>query len=326
MKETIFSGIQPTGNLHIGNYLGAVKQFVEMQAEYNSIFCVVDYHSITEDFKPDEKREQILTTAAEYLACGIDPNEAVLFVQSDVRGHTELAWIFNCITPLSEMERMTQYKDKALRQKSNINMGLVDYPVLMAADILLYHADLVPVGEDQVQHIELTRKIVRKFNHKFGQYFKEPKVKLNQAARIMSLTMPDKKMSKSMGVKSYIALCDGPDLIREKISKAVTDTGKSKSKMGGGRNLLDLFNLFVGDSSISKKFEDDYKNGELQYAKFKPMLVNVIINSLKPIRQKRARLLQDKDYIIKVLAEGAKKVSLVADKTMNEVKKLVGLV
>lgn len=325
-QPTIFSGIQPTGELHIGNYLGAIKQFVAMQHDYHSIFCIVDYHSLTEDFDPKIKQEQILDTAISYLACGIDPEKSILFIQSHVPEHTELAWILNCITPIAELERMTQYKDKSSTQKHNINMGLFDYPVLMAADILLYHAEVVPVGEDQTQHVELARTIAKKFNNKFGKYFKEPKVKLNKTARVMSLTDPAKKMSKSHGSKSYIALNNSPDIIKEKISKAVTDTGKSKDKFSGGQNLLDIFKAFVDDDSIAQKFEDDYKNGELEYSKFKPMLANIISSSLKPIQEKRIELLQNQDYIWQVLEKNADRAKQIATQTMEEVKQKIGLV
>ena len=324
--QKIFSGIQPTGELHIGNYLGAIKQFVEFQHKIDSIFCVVDYHSLTEDFDPKIKQEQIINTAIDYLACGIDPEKSILFVQSHVTGHTELAWILNCITPIAELERMTQYEDKSKNQKSNINVGLFDYPVLMAADILLYKADLVPIGEDQTQHVELARKIARKFNNRFGNTFPEPQIRLNKTARVMSLSDPSKKMSKSHGPKSYIALNDSPDVIKEKISKAVTDSGSAKnSKTNGGKNLLDLFSVFVDDESISKQFENDYKNGELQYSKLKPMLASVIISSLKPIQKKRAELAKSPDYVHQVLIKGKEKAEAIAATTMREVRQKIGL-
>lgn len=325
MKQTLFSGIQPTGELHIGNYLGALKQWAELQDEYNSIFCVVDLHSLTEDFDPETKRQQIINTAMDVLACGVNPEKAIFFIQSHVPEHTELTWLLNCITPIAELERMTQYKDKAKQQKKNVNMGLFGYPILMAADILLYKAEVVPVGDDQIQHVELTRKIAKKFNNKFEEFFKEPGVKLTKAARVMSLAEPTKKMSKSFGPKSYIALNDSADVIREKISKAVTDTGGAKGK-AGGKNLLDIFKAFVDDENIASKFEEDYKNGELQYSKLKPMLANVIINALKPIRAKRKELESDQDYVMEVLNKGAEQAAKIAEKTMGEVKKLVGLI
>ncbi len=325
--QKIFSGIQPTGELHIGNYLGAIKQFVELQHKIESIFCVVDYHSLTENFDPKIKQEQIINTAIDYLACGIDPDKATLFVQSHVNGHTELAWILNCITPMAELERMTQYKDKSKNQKSNINVGLFDYPVLMAADILLYKADLVPVGEDQTQHVELTRIIAKKFNNRFGDTFPETKVKLNKTARVMSLQDPAKKMSKSHGPKSYIALSDSPDVIKEKISKAVTDSGSAKdSKTNGGKNLLDLFTIFVDDESITKQFENDYQNGELKYSKLKPMLANVIVQALKPIQEKRIELNKNQDHVLEILEQGKDKADKIAQATVKEVKEKIGLI
>ena len=228
---------------------------------------------------------------------------------------------------------MTQYKDKAKQHKKNVNAGLFDYPALMAADILLYHATVVPVGEDQDQHVELTRKIARKFNSRWGsayakatggkEYFTEPKTKMTRTPRLMSLTDPTKKMSKDLGEKSYIALSDSADMINEKISKAVTDSG-GKGKIQGGRNLLDLFTALVDDENITAKFEEDYKNGELQYSKLKPMLANVLISTLKPIQAKRARLEADPKYVAEVLEKGAKRASEIAQTTMKEVRKLVG--
>lgn len=193
MKERIVSGIQPTGELHIGNYLGALKDFVKLQDEFECYFFIADLHSLTEEFSPSEKRKQILDTLKTFLAVGIDPEKAIIFIQSHIPAHTELAWIFQTLTPLGELERMTQYKDKAARQKHNINAGLFAYPVLQAADILLYHPQYVPVGSDQMQHLEMTNLIARKFNHKFGQTFKEIKPYFNKPSRIMSLTDPEKR-------------------------------------------------------------------------------------------------------------------------------------
>ena len=323
-QPRLFSGIQPTGQLHIGNYLGALKQWAKLQTEFEALYCIVDLHSLTEDFNPKEKEQQIFNTAVDILASGVDPEKSKLFIQSQVPEHTELTWILNCITPLAELERMTQYKDKSARQKKNINVGLFDYPVLMAADILLYQAELIPVGEDQLQHIELTKKIAKKFNHKFGEFFELPKAKLTQTARIMSLTNPLKKMSKSEP-KSCIFLSDTPEEIQKKISKATTDSGKKDDKISGGRNLLDIFSAFVADENIINKFEEDYQKGELQYSKFKPMLANVISQSLKPIQQKRKQLLQDKQYVMDVLETGRKYAAQNAIYTITEVKKRIGL-
>lgn len=327
MPATIFSGIKATGKLHIGNYLGAIKNWVKLQndPDYKTIYSIVDLHSITIDIKASELRENILDMAIDLLACGVDPEKSIFFIQSEVKEHAELAWIFNCILPVAELERMTQFKDKAKQHKGNVNAGLFDYPVLMAADILLYHATLIPVGEDQQQHIELTRKIAKKFNQRWGDYFKEPEALFTPTPRLMALNKPDKKMSKDLGPKSYIAMHDDPDTIREKISKAVTDTGKAGGKISGGRNLLDLFKAFVDDDKIVEKFEEDYKNGELQYGKFKPMLANVIISSLKPIQQKRKELEKNKDYVYQVLKQGAEQARAIASNTMQAVKDLVGL-
>jgi len=326
-KETIFSGIKATGKLHLGNYFGAIKNWVEMQnsGEYKTIYAIVDLHSITIDIAADKLRQNIHDMAIDLMSCGLDPEKSIFFVQSHVKEHAELAWIFNCILPVAELEKMTQFKDKAKQHKKNVNAGLFDYPALMAADILLYHAAIVPVGEDQVQHVELTRKVVRKFNNHWGKLFEEPKTKITKTPRVMALNDPGKKMSKELGEKSYIALSDSADVIREKISKAVTDTGGGKGKMNGGRNLLDLFTAFVDDENITAKFEEDYKNGELQYSKLKPMLANVIINALKPIQTKRKELEKNPDYVKEILNKGAEQAKIIASQTIREVRKLVGL-
>jgi len=230
-RKTIFSGIQPSGNLHIGNYLGAIKQWVDLQnsGEYDNIFCVVDEHAITVTQDPKELRERTLGVAATYIAAGIDPKKTTVFVQSHVPAHTELGWILNTITPFGELERMTQFKEKSENRKAGegVFAGLFNYPTLMAADILLYQTESVPVGEDQVQHIELARSIAERFNNKYGQTFAVPKPRLTKAtARVMSLTDPTKKLSKSdEGDKSRINLSDSPDAIRSKIKSAVTDSG-----------------------------------------------------------------------------------------------------
>ena len=221
-KQTIFSAIQPSGELHIGNYLGALKNFVELQDKYNCFFFIADYHSITGNYDPKEKSKQILGLAMDFLAAGLDPERCTIAVQSQVPEHTELAWIFNTVTPISELQRMTQFKDKSQDQEKNINMGLFDYPVLQAADILMYKAYGVPVGQDQIQHIELTRKIARFFNNKFGETFPEPCDIITKTPKIMSLTDPTKKMSKSHGEKSYIGINDEPEVIQKKMRKAVT--------------------------------------------------------------------------------------------------------
>lgn len=320
-KPILFSGVQPTGKLHIGNYLGAIKNWVDLQNsnEYQTIFSIVDLHSLTQDYEVAKKSDEIYATLADYLACGIDPKKSIIFLQSHVKEHTELAWIFNCITPVAELERMTQYKDKAERQKDNINMGLFDYPVLMAADILLYKAEVVPVGEDQVQHVELTRIVARKFNNRWGKTFEEPKSKLTRAARLMALNDPMKKMSKSLGEKSYIALSDTPEEIAAKIKSAVTTPE-------GGRNLIDLLRAFSDDNKLINKFEKEITDGTIRYSELKEILSKAIIDTLKPIQEKRAKLLTNKKYLDKILKHGAKQAEKIAQKNMTEFKKKIGLI
>jgi tryptophanyl-tRNA synthetase len=320
MKKILFSGIQPTGELHIGNYLGALKQWVELQNsnDFQPLFCVVDLHSITQDYDPKKKQEQILNTAVDFLACGVDPKKSILFVQSQVPEHTELAWLFNCLTPVAELERMTQYKDKSARQKENINMGLFDYPVLMAADILLYQTELVPVGEDQIQHVELARVIARKFNNKFGEFFPEPKSKLTEAKRLMALNEPKQKMSKSLGAKAYIALSNSPETIREKIKVAVTTPE-------GAKNLLELLGYFSTDKKIVTKFEKEFSAGTIKYSELKPALAEAIIEVLKPIQEKQKYYLDNPKKVAKILSDGAKQAQKIAAKNLAEIKKRMGL-
>lgn len=326
----IISGIQPSGELHIGNYLGAIKNWIKLQnnPKDDCWFFIADYHSITEDYEPKEKRGQIIDLAVDLLALGLDPKKSVIFQQSQIPSHTELTWIFNTLVKIPELERMTQFKDKAAQQKENINMGLFDYPVLMAADILVYKAEAVPVGEDQLQHLELTRDIARRFNEKFDKIFPEPKSILTENPRIMSLLDPNKKMSKSGGDKSYIALTDSPEIIKEKIKSAVSDAGGGKDKRGG-KNLLSIFNAFAE----TKKEKSEYSNykryhedGTLKYAEFKPALAELIANYFADYRQKRAELSKNPDYVKNVLKDGAKKASAIAEKTLKEVKEKIGLV
>ena len=327
MKDTIYSAIKATGRMHIGNYLGAVKNWVDLQnsGEFQTIYAVADLHSLTIDITPEELRSNTMAMAIDLLACGIDPEKSIFYIQSQVKEHSELAWIFDCVLPKTEMDKMTQFKDKAKEHKDNVNMGLFNYPALMAADILLYHGNVIPVGEDQDQHVELTRKVAKKFNNRWGEYFQEPKTKLTRMARLMALNDPTKKMSKDLGPKSYIAMSDSSDEIQNKIAKAVTGSG-DKTKDIGGQNLLDLFRAFVADDAILEKFEEDFKKGELQYAKFKPMLANVIIQTLKPIQARRQELEKDPEYVADILEKGRIKAQEIAQKTMQEVRERVGLI
>lgn len=327
-REIILSGIQPSGNLHIGNYFGAIKQWLDLQKSYQGIFCIVDYHAITIDYNPEEMQDRVVQAAIDYLACGIDPKKNIIFVQSQVPEHTELAWILNTITPMGELERMTQFKEKSEQHQENINAGLFDYPVLMAADILLYKAIGVPVGEDQVQHVELTRTIARKFNNKFGQTFPEPKVILSSGARIMSPIAPDKKMSKSLGEKHFIALSDEPAMIREKVMRAVTDTGPqetNRKKSPGVTNLLQLLELAASKKAASV-FEKEYDDGTLKYSTLKEAVTEALIRMLAPIQAERKDLIKNPDKIKKILGDGSKKARKIAQETISEVKEKLGFV
>lgn len=323
----IFSGIQPTGRLHIGNYLGAIKQWVELQEKGECIFCIVDLHALTVPYDPETLQESIKEKAIVYLAAGINPEKSTIFVQSKIPEHAELMWLLNTITPLGELGRMTQYKEKSKKFQENINAGLLNYPILMAADILLYQTDIVPVGEDQKQHVELARTIARKFNQKFGETFKVPEVKLSSSgARIMSLSNPAKKMSKTDSPESYIGIFDEPEEIKIKISGAVTDTGKNikydpKAKPGVS-NLLTIYSAFSGKSvqEAEKKFKGK------SYANFKKYLAELLINSLEPFRKKRKELLQREVYLKEILEQGRKRAQSIAVSTLENAKKKMGLI
>lgn len=323
MKK-IFSGIQPTGEIHIGNYLGAIRNWVELQKEYECVYCIVDYHAITTDYNPQKMQEQILNAAIDLLACGVDPKKSILFVQSQVPEHTELAWILNTLTPISELERMTQFKDKSQQHKQNINVGLFDYPILQAADILLYNINAVPVGEDQYQHIELTRKIAKKFNNKFGEHFLLPEIIQSPTPRVMSLAEPTKKMSKSLGPAHYIALSDSPEIIRKKISKAVTDTSPDKNMSAGVQNLFELLQEFADKEKI-EKFRKDYNNQTIKYSELKQFLAKKIIETLDPIRKKKEKLKKDPKKIKKILEDNGKRAKKIAEENIREIRKIIGL-
>jgi len=329
-KQRILSGVQPTGNLHIGNYLGAIRNWVENQKEYDNFFCVVDLHAITVPHNPQTLAEDTYTIAALYLACGIDLEYATIFVQSHVSAHSELAWLLNCITPLNWLERMIQFKEKAVKQGENVSVGLLDYPVLMAADILLYDADKVPVGEDQKQHLELTRDIAVRINDKFGKK-DEPVLKLpdplirKEGARVMSLTDGSSKMSKSDPSElSRINLLDTPDLIEKKIKKCKTDPVKGLTFDDPERpecnNLLTLYSLFTQKS----KAEVAAECGEMGWGQFKPLLTDAAIAALSPIQEKYKEIRAEKSYLDTVLREGKEKAQTVANATLSRVKNALG--
>ena len=322
----IFSGIRPTGELHIGNYLGAIKQWLELQAKDETIFCIVDWHAITTPYDPKKLQENIFDVAIAYLAAGLDPEKCIFFVQSQVKEHSELAWLLETITPLGELERMTQFKEKAKKNKEYVNAGLLTYPVLMAADILLYQTEAVPVGKDQEQHVELARAIARKFNQKFGEVFKEPKAMLPKfGAKILSLQNPDKKMSKSDNPAGYISLFDEPEEIKKKIVSSVTDTGRQikydPDKKPGISNLLTILSLFSGKSI--KDIEKQFKNKG--YADFKEKLVELLVLKLEPFRRKRKELLSREVYVKEILDQGQRKAEVLARSTIQEVRRKMGL-
>lgn len=327
-QTTILSGIQPTGPLHLGNYLGMVRNCMQLQNEYpgHCYFMVADYHSMSEDYDPKQKPQQVLELAAELLAAGLDPKKCTIYVQSDVPEVTELCWIFNTITPIAFLERMTQYKDKAARQTNNINMGLFDYPVLQAADILLPKANAVPVGLDQVQHVELTRDIARFFNRKFGETFEEPKPLLTKIPKVMSLLEPEKKMSKSLP-GSFISLMDEPEEIMSRLKRAVTDTGDvidRTKKSAGVANLFVLLEQF-GTPEDVQRFETVYQNGSIRYSELKATVATKIADYFSDFRAQRKELLAKPAAVIKILDAGAKKMRKAAQVTMEEVRKKVGL-
>jgi tryptophanyl-tRNA synthetase len=325
MKERIVSGIQPSGEMHIGNYLGALKDFVALQDKFECYFFIADLHSLTEDYDPKDKSKQVQDLAATFLAAGLDPAKCTMFIQSHVPEHTELAWIFNTITPMNELERMTQYKDKAGRQKKNINVGLFDYPVLQAADILLYHPQFVPVGSDQVQHLEMTNLIARKFNNKFGEYFKDIKPYIKQPIRIMSLTDPDKKMSKSEP-DSTINMADEPEIIRKKLAKAVTATDAPKGEMPKGvQNLFYLLEHF-GKSELLQKFQKEYNDNTIKYSELKMALADAISEYFADFRNKKTQLMNNPQQIQDILNEGAKAARVVAHNSMTDIRAKTGLI
>lgn len=327
-KPRAFGGIQPSGNSHIGNYLGYIKPFVELQESYETIFFVADEHAITVSQDPKELRENTLKIAKLFLACGVDAGKSIIFIQSHVPAHAELAWILNTLTPIGELERMTQFKEKSENKKAKIGVlaGLLNYPTLMAADILLYQPDIVPVGYDQTQHIELTRMLAEKFNNRFGNIFKIPKAHVNkESARIMRLDNPEKKMSKSSDDKdNSIFILESPEEIRRKIKVAVTDSGSEikydlQNKLAIA-NLLTIFSEFSG-KSISE-IEKEYSGKK--YSEFKTDLGELLVEKLGEI-QKKYNSLADKE-VLSILHEGAKKASLVANKTLREVQKKIGFV
>lgn len=326
MKKNVVSGLKPSGTLHIGNYLGAIKKAIELQNsnQYNCFYFIADYHSLTTKFDPKEKKEEIFNMAVDLLAGGINPKKSIFFIQSHLNEHTALAWIFNNLISVGRLQGMIEYKEK-IQEGQIPNVGLLDYPALMAADILLYNADFVPVGEDQMQHLELTRDIARIFNSRFGKTFKEPKAILTQIPRVMSLNNPNKKMSKTLP-QGCLYLSDSPETILQKVKTAVTD---SESKIGydpenrpGISNLILIYSEFSGltPNQIVLNFENK------GYFEFKKSLAELIILKLKPFQEKRKELLKNKKEVLKILGAGAKKAQKIAEANFKKIKSKIGLI
>ncbi|MCJ7744340.1 MAG: tryptophan--tRNA ligase [Dehalococcoidales bacterium] len=326
MKKRVFSGIQPTGNLHIGNYLGAMNQWVAMQSEFDCLFCIVDLHAITVPQEPNILKAKTREVTGLLLAAGIDPKLAIVFVQSQVSAHAELAWILNCFTPMGWMQRMTQFKEKSEELKGQVSIGLFDYPALMAADILLYETDIVPVGEDQKQHVELTRDIAQRFNTIYGPTFKLPEPVIPEVgARIMGLDDPTKKMSKSEADPGHaINLLDIPDAIRSKIMRATTDSLREirfDENRPGINNLLTIYQVFTGRS----KDEIEGHFAGKGYAALKKELGEVVVEALRPLQSRYQKLVAEPTELESLLAEGAARARPLAEKTLALVKSRVGL-
>ena len=329
-KKIIFSAVQPSGNITLGNYLGAIKNWVDLQKDYHCCYSIVDEHSITVRQDPQELKKRALDLLKVYIACGIDPEENILFIQSHVPAHAQLAWVLNCYTYMGELSRMTQFKDKSKKHADNINAGLFTYPVLMAADILLYQADLVPVGKDQMQHIEITRDIAERFNGIYGNVFKIPEGFMPKAgAKIMSLQEPAKKMSKSdENPKAYISMLDDFNVIAKKIKSAVTDSEgvieyrENDETKAGVNNLLTIMSAVTGNSI--EKIVSDYSGKG--YGDFKADVAEAVVEHIRPIREKYDQLSDDKQYLVDVYTKGAERANKIAQRTLNKVYKKIGFI
>ncbi len=322
--KTVLSGIQPSGEMHLGNYLGAVRNYVALQKTHFCYICIVDYHAITQDYDPKRMKSRVTEMAIDLLACGIDPQKAVLFVQSHVREHTELCWVLNSVTSFGDLSRMTQFKDKSNRQVDNINVGLFDYPVLQAADILLYKADAVPVGEDQRQHLELSRRIARAFNRRFAKTFTEPEPIFSSTPKILGLD-GKAKMSKSLG--NTIPLSAPPKKIRKLIAKAATDPARERRQDVGDPDKCNVFSLhkfFSSDDDLNW-VQAGCRSAAIGCVDCKTRLSDNIITHLTPIQEKRQQLIDAPDQVETILAEGAAKARTTAAKTMTQVRKKLGL-
>jgi tryptophanyl-tRNA synthetase len=330
-KKRVLSCIQPTGEIHLGNYFGAVKNWAHIQEEYDCFYGVVDLHAMTMPYDPKVLKENTLQMVAELIACGLDPEKSVIFIQSLVPQHTELAWIFNCVASYGELSRMTQFKDKSEQIESNnkshfISAGLFTYPVLQAADILIYKADFVPVGREQVQHLELSRNIAVRFNRQFKEFFPEPKPLLTNIPKLASLADPSKKMSKSLGEKHYVSLFEGEDSIRKKVRSAVTDTGDTQgNQMSAG--VGNLFNLIKACEKTEEynSLLKDYSSGTLRYKELKDTTADALVELTEPIRKKKEELMADRAYIEKLAGRLSEQACEIASETIAGVRDLTGL-
>ena len=324
-KKIIFSATQPSGRITLGNYLGALRNWVALQDDYNAIYCVADEHAITVRQDPAALRRQSLELYAQFIACGLDPEKSIIFIQSHVPQHAELAWVLNCYTMFGELSRMTQFKDKSASHADNVNAGLFTYPSLMAADILLYQADLVPVGEDQRQHVEITRNIAQRFNGIYGDVFTMPEAYIPKvAARVMSLSEPEKKMSKSSpNENSFVLVMDKPEAIMRKFKRAITDSegGIYRSpEKPGVTNLIEIYSAVTGMTPEAVENEFNGKG----YGVFKPAVGEAVVEALRPVREETERLLGDKGYLETLYRQGAEKAAALANRTLRKVHKKVG--
>ena len=327
-KKRMLSGIQPSGDLHLGNYLGAIKNWADRVNDYECFYFMADLHTITVRQDPAELRKRSINQLAQYIACGLDPEQNVLFLQSHVPAHSQLAWVLNCYTMFGELSRMTQFKDKSAKYENNINAGLFTYPVLMAADILLYQPDYVPVGEDQKQHVEICRDIAQRFNSIYGDVFKIPQPLIAKTgARIYGLSTPGDKMSKSVP-DGCVFLMDSPDDIRRKFKRAVTDSDTERcvrydpETKPGVANLMSIYAAVTGKSfeEIEREFEGR------GYGAFKPAVGEAVIETLRPIREEAQKIMKDKSYLSELCRDGAERASHIAERTLRKVCKKVGLV
>ncbi len=326
-KKVIFSGVKPSGDLTLGNYLGAIKNWAELQDEYECYYCIVDLHAVTVHQDPKELRKRSLEILAQYIAAGINPDDNTMFMQSHVSAHAELAWVLNCISYMGQLKRMTQFKDKARNNEENLSAGFFTYPALMAADILLYQTDLVPVGDDQKQHLELARDLAERFNSKYSDTFVVPDVYTSKiGSRIMGLQNPNSKMSKSDDNKNdYVLIIESDNETEKKIKKSITDSlnqVKFSDEQPGIKNLITILSKVTGDST--QDIENKYENAG--YGKFKSDVAEAVNEELKPIRQRFEELMKNKDYLEQVYLEGAERAETVARKTLRKVYKKVGFI